>query len=272
MKATPYRQAVLLAVGFGVWTGVWLGCGEEEAADPCALVEYEMGEGLRRGDGLVGVGRLFFVSEQTGPELSPRRGGERLELTLRYEDLEVCRDRFAPRWFEVFDVLVSQGRPEARETLQLILWSGAYRDRRFEGRLARVIRELAVRDGDGGDGDWGGEVDWGLVHVEWTRYSGLWRELVRVAGPSLFAQLVRDGWISPRVLWRIRDALAVELAKVPSGWSLWAEGVEPVADIICGAEPPSRSARAALEWEAFVRVWLPSTLGVVCPIHPIQAR
>ena len=265
---TPYRKAVLFAVGLGLCAGLGSGCGEEVEPDPCALVEYEMGEGLRRGDGLVGVGRLYFVSEQAGPDLSPRRGGRRLELTLRYEDLAVCRDRFAPRWFEVFEVLVREGRPEARETLQLLLWSGAYRDPRFEGRMARVIRELATYDGDGGDGDWGSEVDWGLVHVEWTRYSGFWRELVRVAGPSLFAQLARDGWISPRVLWRVRDALAVELAKVTADWPLWAEGVEPAADFICGAEPPSGSARAALEWEDFLSRWLPSTLGVVCPLPP----
>lgn len=262
-------QGAVFALGLGLGAGLGLGCGEEEVADPCALVEYEMGEGLRRGDGLKGVAALYFESEQLGPNLVPRRGGPRLEMTLSYEDLGMCRERFAPRWFEVFEDLVARGRAEARETLQLILWSGAYRDPRFEGKMARVIAEFAARDGDvrdGANGDWGGEVYWVLVHVEWARYSGFWRELVRVAGPSLFAQLAGDGLLDQRVLWRIRDALAVELARVPTDWSVWAEGVEPVADLICGAEPPSGSDRAALEWDDFVRGWLPSTLGVVCPI------
>lgn len=232
-------------------------------SDPCALVEYEMGEGLGRGDGLKGVALLYFESEHSGPNLEARRGGRRLEMTLRYEDLGVCRDRFAPRWFEVFEDLVALGRAEARETLQLIVWSGAHRDARFEGRMARVFRMLAAQEGQA---HWGGETDWVVVGTDWGPFSGFWRELLQAAGPSLFGQLEGDGTIDLAVLWRLRESLSIQLAKVPSEWSAWAEGAAPYADAICGAEPRSGSARAALEWDEFVRVWLPSTLGVVCPI------
>lgn len=234
-------------------------------SDPCALVEYEMGEGLRQGDGLRGVAMLYFESEQLGPNLEVRRGGPRLELTLRYEDLEVCRDRLAPRWFEVFEELVSRGRPEARETLQLILWSGAHRDARFEGRMARVFRVLAAQEGQG---HWGGETDWVVVGTDWGPYSGFWREMLQAAGPSLFVGLGVDGVSDLAVLWRLRESLSIEIAKVPAEWSVWADGAAPYADFICGAEPPSGSVRAAFEWEDFVSVWLPSTLGVVCPLGP----
>lgn len=262
MKVSPYRQALIFAVGLGVCAGLGPGCGEQ-AADPCALVEYEMKAGLRQGDGLVGVGRLYFRSEQSGPNLSPRRGGGRLELTLRYEDLEVCRERFAPRWFEVFEDLVERGRAEARETLQLIVWSGAYRDARFEGRMALVFRMLAAQEGQG---HWGGETDWVVVGTDWGPFSGFWRELLQAAGPSLFGQLEGDGTIDLAVLWRLRNSLSVQIAKVPSEWSVWSDGAAPFADTLCGVVAPSGSALAAVDWDTFVREWLPYTLGVVCPL------
>lgn len=259
----PSAKLSMLIVGLGLLP---TGCRVSDLElDPCALVEYEMAEGLRRGDGLKGVALLYFESEHLGPNLEARRGGRRLEMTLGYEDLGVCRDRFAPRWFEVFEELVSRGRPEARETLQLILWSGAHRDSRFEGRMARVFRMLATQEGQG---HWGGETDWVVVDGDWGPYSGFWRELLQGAGPSLFEQLGVEGLTDLAVLWRLRESLTIQIAKVPSEWSAWAEGASPFADFMCGAEPPSGSAHAALEWDTFVSDWMPSTLGVVCPIQP----